>query len=519
MLSIITNNPFRILGVYSNSPTKDIISNEGKMKAFLKVGKDVSFPIDFSSFLPAIKRNEEIVANAKSQIALPKDKLKFAQFWFIKLDSIDDTAFNSLTKGDYHQALVLWGRNDSISSLQNRTVLYLMLNNWASAISYAEKLYGSYADGFTKAVDQQAKPDKNTLINQFVDCLFNEKVDLFAVKNSISNQEWINAINSKISKPIAERLEKELEIAKQSRGNGGNARLNAGNKLMSIVKSELPNLKSVIDQLQYQLLADKLANEILQCGIDYFNGSEDYNAANNVLPLQEYAYSIAVGSIVKERCKENLFSLKEIISNLPPQKVFSEEMAVRNLLYDFCNKPDSIQRSIDLLKAAKPYIKSMKTKLGAKDAHYLRLSTLVVSNALNSIISKINEAQNLFAEYDSPFRSRDTEMQNFTFKILSDELSLAQKAKKLMNKYDMEKYFKQRYKQNMETLDKISKSNFVSTTSEKLGCKVGIVVIIIGAIVGAFIAHFNKLPVGEGAGIGAAVGFGICILVYGAVSD
>lgn len=47
---LLSHNPYRILGVYSNSPKKDMLSNINKMKAFLKVGKTISFPLDLPAF-------------------------------------------------------------------------------------------------------------------------------------------------------------------------------------------------------------------------------------------------------------------------------------------------------------------------------------------------------------------------------------------------------------------------------------------------------------------------------------
>lgn len=462
MLSIITNNPYRVLGVYSNSPTKEIVSNEGKMKAFLKVGKSVSFPVDFSSFLPAIERNEEKVANAKSQIALPNEKLKYAQFWFIKLDNIDDVAFNHLTSGDYHQALILWGKKDTISSLQNRAVLYLMLKNWASAISYAQKLYSSYADDFSKKIDQQANANKDSLINQFVDCLISEKIDLLPIKNSITDPEWINAINNKTSKPIIDKLEKALETAKQSKNNGSTARLNAGNKLMSVVKTELPKLKGVLSQLQYQVLADKLANEILQCGIDYFNDSEEDSAAHNAMPLQKYASSIAVGSVMKDRCNENVKILQKIIDELPPQVVAAEDKAIKKLLSDFCNKPDKIEHSKTLLNGAKPHLNKIRSVLGGSHSYYLKISTQVVGNALHNVIEEVNVMQQALANLVEKFGP-------MAVSVIKDELfstlRSAWETTKIMDKFDLEPEFKSRYDTNRSTLKSLCDQLGISTSS------------------------------------------------------
>ena len=76
------------------------------------------------------------------------------------------------------------------------------------------------------------------------------------------------------------------------------------------------------------MIADKLGLEILQCGIDYFNDSEEPDAAHKAMSLQKYAKSIAVGQMAKDRCKENVDILQRIIDNLPPSEVFVEDRAI-----------------------------------------------------------------------------------------------------------------------------------------------------------------------------------------------
>ena len=55
-MNLLQHNPYRLLGVYSNSPTKERLANHNRMKAFLKVGKPVSFPLDLTQYLGSIER-------------------------------------------------------------------------------------------------------------------------------------------------------------------------------------------------------------------------------------------------------------------------------------------------------------------------------------------------------------------------------------------------------------------------------------------------------------------------------
>ena len=70
--------------------------------------------------------------------------------------------------------------------------------------------------------------------------------------------------------------------------------------------------RKVYDQ-QYVFIADNLAKQILQCGINYFNNSKEEieRRIDKARTLQSYALSIAVGKLTRERCKENVNILDE----------------------------------------------------------------------------------------------------------------------------------------------------------------------------------------------------------------
>lgn len=70
-MEIIDNNPYRILGVYANSPLRERVANACKARAFLKVGKSVSFPLDLTGYLHPLNRTGESFARAESSVALP----------------------------------------------------------------------------------------------------------------------------------------------------------------------------------------------------------------------------------------------------------------------------------------------------------------------------------------------------------------------------------------------------------------------------------------------------------------
>ena len=85
MLSIIENNPYRILGSYSDSKLIDIIANANKIKAFAKVGRTVPFETDnIPGFTTLPVRTVESVDAALALIQSDADKSKYSIFWFNK---------------------------------------------------------------------------------------------------------------------------------------------------------------------------------------------------------------------------------------------------------------------------------------------------------------------------------------------------------------------------------------------------------------------------------------------------
>ena len=130
MLKAIISNPYRILGVYANSPKKEQIANKGKMQAFLRIGRTTNFPLDLRGVLPAVVRTQETVDLADSQLALPADQVKHAQFWFVNITPIDGIAFNHLLRGDLDSAISLWQKQTTASSLQNLFVCYLIKEDY-----------------------------------------------------------------------------------------------------------------------------------------------------------------------------------------------------------------------------------------------------------------------------------------------------------------------------------------------------------------------------------------------------
>lgn len=408
MTNFFINNPYRILGVYSNSPKKDMLSNLNKMKAFLKVGKVVAFPLDLPTLLPPIHRDESIVAAAQTAIELPIDQIKHSLFWFIKMTPFDEVAFNHLFSGNIGQAKEIWSKKESVSSLLNLMACALIESDWIALAVNADTLFQRYSNELCSTVNETIKMSSSQLTELFVEQLKEDgNIDLTLLAQvSGTSSEWRKVFGSIMVKPIIDDISYAINEAKGVKGSIAN--YNAGVKLMNSTKNSLAQLKSLlgIGDLQYQMIADKLATTILQCGINYFNDSDEDSAPDKAMKLQSYASSIAVGQMAKDRCKENVDILKKIG---PEYKVQKELNRIGDRLKRFSSKSSDRDAIFSaLLGNGKSFsdinsfvdgcysdLMTVRQKLGASNSLYLKISSAVASAAINALVEKINAAQQM----------------------------------------------------------------------------------------------------------------------------
>ena len=410
------------MGVYSNSPKKDVLSSLNRMKAFLKVGKTVSFPLDLPQFLPSIDRDETIVSSAKASIELPMDQIKHTLFWFMKVTPLDDIALNHLLAGNIIQAKEIWNKKETVSSILNLMVCALIENDADSLAIKADTLFQNYSEAFCLTVNETIKLTSSQLTELFIELIKQDGTIELAKLMQVSGTsiEWRKIIGGGLVKPIIDEISLAISEAKSAKGSSANYR--AGEKLMNSTKGSLSQLKGLlgVSDMQYQMIADKLATTILQCGINYFNETEDDDAPQKAMILQGFALSIAVGQVVKDRCKENVDVLKKI----GPEYAIRKEMdAIGKLLKNFNNpssiysgspifdsyssaSPFGIKKSkyseldiLNLIRNARPELNKIKAKLGSNDDTYLKISSAIASAAINALVDIINKEQESVSIY------------------------------------------------------------------------------------------------------------------------
>lgn len=463
---IVLENPFRILGVFANATKKEIVANQGKANAFLKVGRPVEYPLDLGKLMPSVNRTVDIFSQANAHLTIAKEQLKYAQFWFLKMTPLDDVAFNHLYAGNWQQAIEIWDKKNCVSSLQNKVVTNFITNNLDQAVNTAEDLYDQFSDDFLKAADTTGtlNLDKDDLIHSFIDTLCAE-YEPKRIYDIVFSDDWKDYLGSKTVKPLIDRINAEIKIAKDVDDSNPKNEFDAGIALTNNTKGDFKQLKSILpsDDPQLESIADKLGLQILQCAINYYNNSDDEDAAENAMALQKSASKIVMGDLAKDRCEENMKVLEKIIADLPPKEIRKEHDAIMAEIEKIIKKSPSISNANSLLNNCKPHIKVIKTKLGSTNSHYLKLSTIVVSVAMRMVVGDVNEAQE--NAHNKIEQSRYDDFRRIlTIAGLKSVIQKAWEATLLMDEFDIESDFKSHYNENRSALKSMCENLDIPTS-------------------------------------------------------
>lgn len=462
-MNIINENPYRILGVFSNASPAEIVSNCDEMDAYLAIGQSVQFDLDLNNILPAVIRTEQTVHKAKSKINLPKDKLKYALFWFIK-DSSSAHALNHLKKGDFDSANSVFEIEDSYAAYMNHAVVAMIRDDLETAISYTAKMIHDdemRVDFVESICGGVFSITENELAHLYIDSLLeeinaSELLGLFA-ENGTSEDDDDYLKEKAINEPVS-RINSEIAKAKSVGRDDADANYAAGKVLMNSTKNDMAKVKSLlgVSDMKYQMLADDLANTILQCGINYYNNTDDDDDIDKAMALQRYACEIAIGMMCKDRCNQNL----TILENKRVEKAISSDLSVvANKLEAFQNRVSSIDNANNLVVECIPHLNNIKVNLGNTNNLYLQISSAVANNALGMLVTVINNVQNALIPHSLS-----------SLNTLREKINAANYVMNLIGNLDMTSSERSHYNTNKSSLNNIQSqvNSLISTITSRM---------------------------------------------------
>ena len=334
-MDLIQNNPFRVAGILSNATTKELVKQKAKIKAYSKVGKEIKSEYDFL-FLQSIIRTEDSIDKAFSNIQQNQDKVNFALFWFLNASPYDQIAIDYLKAGNSEKAIEKWEQitfnkevNSKNFSAFNNLGTYKLLsqtqNDIKEGIQAKIKLIESdYFENFVHCVAGiTLKIDNEKQIEKMVDELLTQFKNQYSSSETLEffsncNGSTQKYLSRKFTEDPIHKIESQIEKCKKKRKADKSSSYTFGLTLFTNTKDDLSFLKSLLNtsDLKYKAVADQLANEIMQCGIDYFNECQENDSRENYLEstqkLTKLADSIAIGKLAKDRAKDSLATLEEM---------------------------------------------------------------------------------------------------------------------------------------------------------------------------------------------------------------
>ena len=332
-MKLITENPYRIVGILANATAREIQARKGKISAFAKVGKEITSDYDFPFFNP-LQRTDVAIDKAFSDIEQNQNKVEHSLFWFINLNTIDNTALQHLISGNKEKAIEIWNKltddkevtPKNFSAFNNIGTLYLLdesKEEIKKGIIFKIKLIESdcFKDFVHSVADETFTIDKHKQIEILIDNILSNFKNYYSTSEIIEFFSNCNEITQKyLSKKFTDepihKIETQIELCTKKREKEKINAYKYGTELYNNTKIDLIQLKSILGStnLQFKMLSDNIAKEILQCSIIYFNESQDQDKSNNYLEeamrLVKLAESIAVNDATKNKVKENISTLE-----------------------------------------------------------------------------------------------------------------------------------------------------------------------------------------------------------------
>lgn len=430
-MNIIKQNPFRVLGLTGNATEKELQKQIGIIKRYAEVGKTKSFDYDFE-FIGEFTRTPDDVQEASNKIEQAHKKLLYSLFWFVKNTQFDEIAFNNLRENETEKAIEIWNKTlkeeittKNYSSYLNLSTLYIALSTFADKIDFEKLQTGISLKGnlihsenfkdFSKLVTGNGVANEPIEISKkFVDELIELLKPYINKNNGISTNDLISLfdsfpptiqkyISSKFTEVPVSNIENNIEKTSRKRKDNPRYAKEYGEELYKSTNQDISLLKKLIgsSSLQLQMLADKVANEILQCSIDFFNerqktdSDDDFEKnLNSAMKVVKLADSVAMGEQVKDKVKENINTLWE----MKDREISQAINLLRSVKEAYESNETKIRRQVRIQKASLDYGQSINwskvNELIRNSIDWDKVTDLILKTIPSKNIEKIRNVQN-----------------------------------------------------------------------------------------------------------------------------
>jgi hypothetical protein len=372
-MTIIEDNPFRVLGIISNSSAKETKESETFILRYLDIGKSADLKFDITPPLSHLERTSEIVKNAKRKIHDDFDKLAHSIFWFVNGTMVDKIALDKLSsEKNIEKALESFkkGSRDfaiskkSFSSILNFSTLEIVSytshkdeERLKNAIKYKYQIIKDKIvfEEFEKLITSTTnKINHKSYIDRYIENTKGLLKELFPRKDQnkllldifSEDENILKEIEGQIASSLVEEINENLASfnsffdAQSKKTDAQIVRsrssiINRAKKLVADTKSDLNKLKKSVgkNDFQFSNLINEVYLNVFASVIMCFNKDMDaLNARIQVNNVSQYGGDVtypsfklyidifeesskALSSIncsIKNRLNENLQSIKKI---------------------------------------------------------------------------------------------------------------------------------------------------------------------------------------------------------------
>ena len=303
IMKLILENPYRILGLPVTASDREIAKRGDDLAMYIEMGITKKYEHDFLFDTNPISRTKESLQRALGQLELGNQKIFHSTFWFHNNSSVDQLVFELLNEGQLAKAEDIWNKQTS-GEVNSKNASYyrnfsifniLQLDECDHCYMQDFILQGkSFFQGSLYSHDQsflqQIGGDNNRLDQTDVQLFLMEELEkhIFSTSgegfskniqkefldifNGADESIRTKAIKKFTDEPI-HRLEIALDECMQRRKENHPISKIAADQLFSIAEKHLTNLEFVLSKsdIHYQFIADKIANELLECSTIYYN--------------------------------------------------------------------------------------------------------------------------------------------------------------------------------------------------------------------------------------------------------
>lgn len=402
---MISQNPYRLLGVFANDPLKVRTANTAKMRAFFKIGKAISFDTDAEGLLGTLTRTSDIIEQANDMLFDNIKKVKYALFWFHKDNVINENTISLINFNTYQRYIIQKSDTTSYSNYLNNAILSLIVEDYeCAAMNYCKFMENcSCLASFKEQIGLSIKDiDDRLIINVLITTLSEWCSDIewwslfLAHISTPTTQEYVKSVFDSLA---IEHIRKSISSYSETNSTSTNnitAAHNLKRDTASDVKLLCPQEDGKNHSAEAQLVLDKLAEELFNKSMRYYKYEKITNELSVYPTLQmvNYAMSLTHGSTIIDKATEFKAALEKDIDELPPASIQKDVTVIKQHIKDFCTKSDDIQWSLLLVKNCVPSLINIKVTLTRKSKHYIAISTKIADNALYNLDVTIEQICN-----------------------------------------------------------------------------------------------------------------------------